>query len=129
MVFFSPEAITSFTYPTLSYLKNIEFRFIERLDVVFLSFYIIVISMTWIPYLHWGTACLNAIGKWRRERVLLGGVFGLFLLLVWIFVPSFHELPDIVQNWSYAGMVIVYLFPLLLWMMHGFHALRKGAAK
>ncbi|WP_256710609.1 endospore germination permease [Paenibacillus sp. FSL H8-0548] len=50
-IYFSPHEATLFNDPIISILKTIEFRFIERIEVPFISFYIFVFSMVWIPSL------------------------------------------------------------------------------
>lgn len=45
----SPDEITLYNEPIVSILKSIEFRFIERIEVPFIAFYLFIFSLAWIP--------------------------------------------------------------------------------
>jgi len=57
-IYFSPEEITQFLWPTLTLVKPIQFPFLERMEIVFVSFYIFLFSTSGIPYLFFVLSCV-----------------------------------------------------------------------
>jgi len=114
-IFFSPTEVTQYIWPTLTLLKRIELPFIERFEIIFLSAYFLVMSMTIIPYLFvavFGTSQL--MGK-QDHRMHLRWFTGLFLLFSVFFRPTYTSLDQWLTLWGHSGLVIAYGFPFLLW--------------
>ncbi|WP_442603225.1 GerAB/ArcD/ProY family transporter [Paenibacillus sp. KN14-4R] len=112
--FFSPDEITTYNQPVLNLLKVIEFRFLERFDMIFLSLYLFVVSTAWIPYTYlvsFGTAQL--FGK--RDHSLF---IGLFLIAVVIMAmvtkPSWMQEEKWKTLAGYNGIIICYCLPVFL---------------
>jgi len=49
-VLFAPDEIGMLNQPLMNLLKTIEFRFLERFDMIFLALYLFVVSRCWILY-------------------------------------------------------------------------------
>ncbi|MBN6188718.1 endospore germination permease [Aneurinibacillus sp. BA2021] len=125
-LFYSPDEITKYQWPTLNLLKAIEFPFLERFEIIFLSFYMFVLSTTWIPYTFgavFGTSIL--LKKKDHQSHLL--VFLLLLLLFsFFFQPSYIQINQLGKVWGRVGFLFSYLFPVVLWLyivIH--HALQR----
>ncbi|MGZ4105887.1 MAG: GerAB/ArcD/ProY family transporter [Tumebacillaceae bacterium] len=112
---FSPDDITSFTWPTLKVIKLIEFRFLERFEILFLVFYLFMLSTVMLPYIYCavlGTSQL--LGKQDHRphlRILMCGVL-LYSIFVW---PSYEQLHLSLQWLSVAGIAIAFALPVFLW--------------
>lgn len=125
-VFFSPDQITLFNEPTVSILKVVEFRFLERMEIIFLAFYLMVLSRTWMPYMYGATFCTSWLfGKQDHSKHLL-----LLLLLMVMFmyfvVPTFNQ-NDLLQGLSAKiAFPFIYIIPLFLWIYLSIHERIRG---
>ncbi|EJL23549.1 endospore germination permease [Brevibacillus sp. BC25] len=115
--YFSPDEITQYTWPTLNLWKAIEFRFLERVDILFLSSYLFILSTTALPYIYFCVFSFSQLFGMKDHRKHLR----LFLLLVpvavWFYTPSFIDLKKSTQIWSYTGLGFAYVLPLLAWVL------------
>jgi spore germination protein (amino acid permease) len=113
-IVFSPDEITKILWPTLSLVKPIQFTFIERIEVLFLSFYIFFVSNTIIPNVFAGSVGISSIlGLKNHKPPLIGLLIFIFILL--IIIPNTYEVVTWMQNlWIVIGIGASYLFPLVL---------------
>jgi spore germination protein (amino acid permease) len=127
-VFYSPDEITVYQEPTINVFKVIEFKFIERLEIVFFSFYIFVISTTVLPFMFMTVFCTSQlVGAQDHRKHLIW-----FLLLEFVYVavypPTFERNTFFQRIIEQAGIIIAYGFPLCLWAyvwLHGRFARRS----
>ncbi|ANE45904.1 hypothetical protein SY83_05915 [Paenibacillus swuensis] len=113
-VYFSNEGLKDYYWPTLQLLKTIKFTFIERFEIVFLSFYLITLSQTIAPYLHFSTVGMSWGPRFRSNQVsLVCSAAGMFTLSVF-YSPSYHELEQLSSLYNYTGLVMAFGFPCLL---------------
>ncbi len=112
--FFSPDEITQFTWPTLGLWKVIEFRFLERVDIIFLAFFLFILSTTGFPYIYFTVfSTSQLLGHQDHRRHLL--IFLLLTIIVgWLYTPSFSDLSKLVDLWGKIGLIFAYAFPVLL---------------
>lgn len=112
--FFSPDEITQFTWPTLGLWKVIEFRFLERVDIIFLASYLFILSTTGIPYMFFTVFSTSQLFGLQDHR----GHLKIFLLVIMVagllYTPSFRDISKLVDFWGLVGMIIAYVFPVLL---------------
>jgi spore germination protein (amino acid permease) len=91
-VYFSPDEITEYNEPVVNVLKTIEFKFVERVEVLFIAFFLIIFSLAWIPALYMCTFCTSwLLGKRDHRGHLL-------LLLLLVAVGSYFFMPTFYQN-------------------------------
>ncbi len=115
-IFFSPDETPSLIWPTLSLLKTIEFSFIERFEVIFLSFYLFVMSTTGIPYIFTTVFGMSQlIGKKDHTIVLLIAVC-IFILTSVLYNPSFSHIQTMGSWWERYGLWGAYIFPVILFI-------------
>lgn len=124
-LFFSPDEITIFNEPTIIILKVIEFTFVERLEIIFFSFYIFVISSTVLPFMFFAVYCISQlVGKHDHNGPLI-------LLLVFEFIyvalypPTFEGNTLFQKNAELFSLVIAYAFPLIFWVYVTLHGMFK----
>lgn len=60
-VYFSPDGITKFLWPTLSLVTPFHFSFLERFEIIFLSFYLFIIFDSCIPYIFTASDGVNQL--------------------------------------------------------------------
>ena len=61
---FSPDEITDFNQPVINILKSIEFKFIERIEVLFIAFFLLIFSLSWILPMYISVFCTSwVVGK------------------------------------------------------------------
>lgn len=113
-IYFSPDEITLYNEPIVSILKSIEFRFIERIEVLFIAFYLFIFSLGWIPSVYLAAFCTSWIlGK--NDTTLLLQIFCIVLAVSsYFFLPTFNQ-NDRLETWiGWFGIGIEYVFPICL---------------
>ncbi|MFD0697908.1 endospore germination permease [Paenibacillus sp. GCM10027628] len=123
---YSPDEITNYVYPTLNLLKVIRLPFLERFEIIFLSFYLFIIFMTIIPYVY--TAALGTTQLFGKQdhRNVLRILFFLWILLSFFFIPSSSQITEVSSWQGNVGLYIAYVLPLVLWIYGWiFHSVRK----
>ncbi|MGG1660618.1 GerAB/ArcD/ProY family transporter [Brevibacillus sp. NRS-1366] len=113
--FFSPDEISQYTWPTLNLWKVIEYRFLERIDIIFLAFYSIILSTTAIPYMYFTVFSTSRLFGRQDHRTHLKILTVLIVVAFWLYTPSFIEVKKWTETWSLAGLAVGYIFPLLAW--------------
>ena len=114
--YFSPDSITQFNQPVLNLLKVIEFRFLERFDMILLAIYLTVVSTCMDSCCILFCILFKPI-TWKTRSY--SHVVVLLLLIIGIvfgFIPSWNEAETWQQVFSNAGIGLTYIFPLILWM-------------
>lgn len=114
--FYSPDEITQYKEPTINLLKIVEFRFLERLEIVFLSLYIFVISTTVLP-LFFSTvlSASQLFGKQDHSKYV---VWLLLLNLVYVLLlpQSLAGNRQLQKEIESISLILVYVFPICLWV-------------
>ncbi|MBO7742626.1 endospore germination permease [Paenibacillus sp. MWE-103] len=112
---YSPDEITQFNQPVISIFKILETRYIERFDIIMLTWYLLIISKTWIPSLFMSVYCMKSlfvVGKpGTYTALLLGGMF----LVTWMWNPDWNASSSALKGFSSFGFAIAYLLPVCLW--------------
>lgn len=95
-VYFSPSEIKQYNQPALNFLKGIEFRFLERFDMIFLGFYLIVVFTTWVPFLHF-----SSLGFARLFGKFSHGLFVAVILMLIVGIAFFvHPTWNQAEAWQ-----------------------------
>ncbi|WCN39519.1 GerAB/ArcD/ProY family transporter [Aneurinibacillus uraniidurans] len=114
-VYFSPDEITQFLWPTLTLVKPIKFPFLERLEIIFLSFYIFLFSAAFISYFFFAIDSLRQLfnkPKWKIPYLILPFI----VILSAVFTLSYEELGILKQWWGIADYIVGYTFPVLFFL-------------
>ncbi|MGG3871049.1 GerAB/ArcD/ProY family transporter [Brevibacillus laterosporus] len=115
-IFFSPEEILDYNQPVLNLLKLIEFRFLERFDIIFLAIYLFVISTSLIPFIYGASVSgASLFGTKKHGPYALAICIGTVLIASWL-KPSWIESLRWNQWASYLGLIVSYLLPVLLYL-------------
>ncbi|MDF2682406.1 MAG: spore gernimation protein [Brevibacillus sp.] len=128
--FFSPDEITQYTWPTLNLWKVIEYRFLERIDIIFLAAYLFVLSTTGLPYTYFMVFCTSQLLGKQEHKGHLKILLLLIVVASWLYTPSFIDLKKWTEAWSMAGLVFGYAIPFLLggpiWLFQRLSGGRNG---
>ncbi|PEC71932.1 spore gernimation protein XA, partial [Bacillus thuringiensis] len=82
-IYFSPEGIKDVIWPVFHLLKGVRFSFIERLEIIYIAYYLIVFSTTIYPYLFFSFESVAiSLQKNARNWALLA--FMLFIVGLFI---------------------------------------------
>lgn len=113
-MYFSPDEINEYNDPTISILKTIEFRFMERIEVPFIAFYLFLFSLAWIPSTYIAAFCLRWIFG-LKDTTLPIQLFCIALVISsYFYLPTFNQ-SDILGAWiGWFGIGMEYVFPCLL---------------
>lgn len=113
-LFYSPDQIAEFTWPTLSLLKVIEFHFLERFDIVFLAFYLFLLSTTWSPLLLLAGHCASRLTGHADHSRHVYVIVALVIAGSVVYFPAVKQLRHLDQIWSSIGLVLAYAAPYAL---------------
>ncbi|MFD0697910.1 endospore germination permease [Paenibacillus sp. GCM10027628] len=124
---FAPEEILEYTYPTLNLMKVVQFPFMERLEIIFLPFYLFMPFMTTIPYLYMTVLGVSQLLGKQDHRAPLIMILSLWILISIFFIPSSFQITQLNTYVAKIGIYFAYLFPIFLWIYGWFfHYHRKG---
>lgn len=115
-IFFSPEGITEFNQPVLSIFKNIEFRFLERFDMIFFAFYLFPVARSWTAFMNSALFMTSHLFERQDHRPFVIIYLFLSIICVFVFQPTWNltnEWQKIIVKGSTA---ILFIFPLLLYL-------------
>ncbi|MCZ8512713.1 endospore germination permease [Paenibacillus filicis] len=121
-VLFSPDEITSAAWPTLTMFRVVEFSYLERFDIVYLTIYLFVISTTVIPYMFFSVFSLSQLFGKQDHRPFLGVSVLAVLFVSVFFVPSYLQIKRMGEFWNKAAMAYAIVLPLCLWIYVQFRA-------
>lgn len=119
-VYFSPDEIMAYNEPTINVLKTIEFKFIARIEVLFIAFYLLIFSLSWIPTMYMSVFCTTwLIGKQDHRNHLR--LLWLFIAVgTYFFMPTFFQSERMNTLLGQIGFVVEYIVPscllLYIWL-------------
>ncbi len=116
-VFFSPDEITQYNEPTLSVLKVTELRFVERMEIVFLAFYLFILSTTAMPMIYLTIFCSNWLFGTKAFRGHFWVVAAVVLAYVVFFVPTFPQSDKSQVIFGNIALCLCFVFPFVLWFL------------
>ncbi|KRF19170.1 GerAB/ArcD/ProY family transporter [Paenibacillus sp. Soil787] len=123
---FSRAEIIDYVYPMLNLLKVIRLPFLERLEIICLSFYLFIIFMTIIPLLYVATLGTSQLFGKQDHRNYLRILLFLWILLSFFFIPTSSQITLMANTWGIAGFYTAFVFPIFLWIYGSmFHYVRK----
>ncbi|MBG9798750.1 GerAB/ArcD/ProY family transporter [Brevibacillus laterosporus] len=112
-LFFSQEQVANYMWPTLTLLKLVEFPFLERFEVIFLSFYLFMQSISWITLSYFSVYTLESLcnAKMKSKHFLI--FLGCLVVISFFYSPSFSEVRNFLELAQPLSYFVSYLFPLI----------------
>ncbi|NOU88705.1 GerAB/ArcD/ProY family transporter [Paenibacillus sp. LMG 31460] len=114
-IYFSPDEITRYNEPSVSVVKTLEFRFIQRLEILLFAVYLLAILRTWMNFTWAATfSTWQLMGKSVYTRCLQ--LFLIMIVLYTVFFSHTFSQNESLQMWTgKASLFISYLFPICLY--------------
>ncbi|PEQ66070.1 GerAB/ArcD/ProY family transporter [Bacillus cereus] len=115
-LFFSPDEIKQYHEPTISMLKIVETRFVERVEIIFLSLFLFGMSTTWMPYIYSAAFCMWRLRNKQNINTYVYLILISFIMLIYFIPPTFYQNDGLQRISMKVGLIVVYIFPLCLWI-------------
>lgn len=117
LIGFSQEALSKVKEPVLFLLRGLSFQLFDRLDLIFLSIWIIPMSTTIVSYL-----CLagNTLTTTRRTYQRMIRFSGALILMLAIYMSTRESLDTFSKWMEYGYLIMIAAVPLLMWTMSFF---------
>jgi hypothetical protein len=111
LITFSTEQLAQMREPILILLRGISYKMVDRVDLIFLSIWIVPMTTSIISYLYFASRSMNAKKKHYPKFVLLNG----FILFLITLIPNDDAFITLFNKYvSYLSYVVVFLIPTLL---------------
>lgn len=114
--YFSPDGILEFNQPVLNLLKLIEFRFLERFDMILLAHYLIVVSTAWMPCVFFSVFCSRQILGLQDHSTNVIVLLLIIIGLVFWLHPTWNESEKWQTMIVKGGMQLAFIAPPFLWV-------------
>ncbi|MDZ5607809.1 endospore germination permease [Bacillus pseudomycoides] len=115
-VYFSPEGVKEIIWPVFQLLKGIRFSFLERLEIIYIAYYLIVFSTTVYPYLFFSIySVTNVFKRLSRNWSIISFIF--FIILIFMFFnPDVNQLLFIYSFMDNLNSTFFILFPVFFFI-------------
>ncbi|OAS20697.1 GerAB/ArcD/ProY family transporter [Paenibacillus oryzisoli] len=127
--YYSPYEIQNLNEPIISILESIEFKFVERIGVLFIAFFLLIFSLAWIPAIYMGVFCTSWLFGKQDHRNHLRILWFFLALVTFFFIPTFNQSDHMSDFLTRVGFGIEYLFPsillIYLWMHDRFQRRKR----
>lgn len=115
-IYFSPSEMVEVNQPVISVLKTIQFKFVERIEIIFISLYIGIYSLCWVPCLYFTAYCLRWTMNGAREQGYLITLLAVIGIGTYIYLPTFNQSVRLEQTMTNFGIVMEYILPIVIWI-------------
>ncbi|MMZ54179.1 Spore germination protein B2 [compost metagenome] len=115
-LYFSPDEIPEFLWPALALVKPIQFPFLERFEIVFMSFYILIFSALILPFLFIVTKNIDYLFNKQNWQLPVYILPLLLLVSFLIYIPTYSQLQVVNKLWSQIAYIVSYTFPILFYL-------------
>lgn len=116
--------------PLLFLLKNLEFRFLERLDIIALALYVIIVSRTWMPYVYCSVFSTSRLLNQQHHRSHTLLYFIAVVASVYFFQPTWNQSDVYRKLINQASIVALLIIPAAMYVcvrsMETFRKWRTG---
>lgn len=114
-IVFSPEEITIVSEPILYMLKALSYEVVERLDLIFLSIWVVPIITSFVTYLHITSVGAGKIFKQPKNHKKITLLLGILITIISIIIPQEDQFIDKFNLLvSYSSYLFIAFIPLTL---------------
>ncbi|WP_261305588.1 GerAB/ArcD/ProY family transporter [Paenibacillus andongensis] len=113
-VYYSPNEIQKYNEPMVNILEAIEFNFVERMEVLFIAFFLLIFSLAWIPAIYMGVFCTNWLLGKQDHRNHLRVLWFFTAISSFFFLPTFNQSDRMNDLLNQVGIAVEYVFPSCL---------------
>jgi spore germination protein (amino acid permease) len=111
IISFSSGQLALMREPVLNLLRGISYNMIDRVDLIFLSIWIVPMATSTISYLYFASKSVSTNKKHYPRVVLMNGIILFFITLI----PHDDAIITLFNKYvSYLSYVVVFLIPTLL---------------
>ena len=127
LVIFSPGIMPAISEPLLYMLKGFSFQIIQRIDLIFLSLWIFVVSTSIVSWVYMGTIGLgHYFHRNEHKKAVPYAAFIVFILAMIAQDPSITDLYDRIIKFAHYTFVVG--LPLILLILSYFSGKRRVSA-
>jgi spore germination protein (amino acid permease) len=111
LITFSPEQLAQMREPILNLFRGLTYKMIDRLDLLFLSIWIVPMTTSVIAYLFFASKSLNLEKKSYPKAVIINGII-IFLISL---IPHDDKTVNLFNKYvTYFSYAVVFIIPTLL---------------
>ncbi|TXK81467.1 endospore germination permease [Paenibacillus sp. N3.4] len=109
--YFSPDEILAYNEPGINILRSLEFKFIERIEVLFIAFYVIIFSLSWMLPLYLCVFCTSWLFGKEDHRSHLRLLWLFIVVGTYFFMPTYNQSAQMNDALGKIGFYVEYVFP------------------
>lgn len=129
LMFFSPEELKLVPEPVLYVLKALEYSVLERIDLVFLSVWILTVSTSFMSYLYIASYGITKISRLKHHKKVVPVVGAICFCIA--LIPGNDKFK--IETWakfiSHAGLFFSVIIPILLLLIATLFRIKGGGKK
>lgn len=115
-IYFSPQGIKEVIWPVFHLLKGVRFSFIERLEIIYIAYYLIVFSTTIYPYLFFSLESVTPFFQ-KNARNWILGVSILLIVGLFIFLnPNVEQYIFLYSLWDISNIIFFLILPVFFFI-------------
>lgn len=113
-IYYGPYEVLEYVWPTLNLVKPVEFPFLERFEIIFLSFYLLVLATTGIPYYFSSSFSIAQLLGRQDHQLILAAMIPAIFVVFFFFTNSLSNIDKLSTIFNKAGLGIAFIMPILL---------------
>jgi spore germination protein (amino acid permease) len=111
LITFSPDQLAQMREPILNLFRGVSYKMIDRMDLLFISIWIVPMTTSLIAYLYFASKSLNLEKKDYPKAVIINGIIIFFITLI----PHEDKIITLFNKYvSYLSYAVVFIVPTLL---------------
>ncbi|WP_377888943.1 endospore germination permease [Alkalihalobacillus sp. R86527] len=126
-IYYGPYEVLEYVWPTLNLVKPIEFPFLERFEIIFLSFYLLILATTGIPYYFASSFSIAQLLGRKDHQLALFLILPILYVTFFFFTNSLANLDKLGSIFNKVGLGFAFILPVFLlgygWL---FRLFRRG---
>ncbi|MFC6229551.1 GerAB/ArcD/ProY family transporter [Paenibacillus allorhizosphaerae] len=115
ILFYSGKQLVDTLWPTYTWFKVAQFPFLERFEVVAAAYWLMLILPNCLLYLWSSTRGFRSVFGMKQQYVLYGCCLALVIMIY--LLPGKQNMVLLYQVMRYTGAVLVFLYPVLLYVL------------
>ncbi|MCI0763731.1 endospore germination permease [Bacillus sp. TL12] len=112
-VYFSPDGIIKFLWPTLSLVTPFHYSFLERFEIIFLSFYLFIVFDSCIPYIFAATDGINQLFNKQKSTLPICIILSAYVFIFFFYTPSSYQIDTLREFLGKTSYFFAFIFPVV----------------
>lgn len=122
----SPKGMETVIWPVFSLLKVVHFSFLERLEILFVAYYLLIFSTTIIPYLFSATYVVSLLLPKIKANYIIGCL--IFMLTIVFYIIKFN-VKDLLNIYAFINQIDLIFFIAIPIFLFGYTYIFKFATR